>query len=83
MVEGAAVVAGKVEKPEPGDGTTVLLSGELVELVPGLLLEGLTEVLWLEDMPLVVDALDVSLGGVVFGLDEDEVGVSLVLLVIV
>lgn len=76
-------MVGKVEEPEPDDGTTVLLSGELVALVPGLLLEALYEVLSLEDVPLVVDSLDVSLGGVLFGLDEDEVDVSLAILVVV
>lgn len=77
------MVAGKVERPELGDGAIVLLSEELVELVPGLLLEGLSEVVSLEDMPLVVEGRDVSLGGVLFGLDEDDVEVSLVVLIVV
>lgn len=77
------MVAGKVERPELGDRAIVLLSEELVELVPGLLLEGLSEVVSLEDMPLVVEGRDVPLGGVLFGLDEDDVEVSLVVLIVV
>lgn len=82
MLDGAGMVIGMFERLEPSEGAAVLLSEELSELMPVLLLEGLSVLLSLEGMPLVVEGRAVSLGGVVLGLDEDEVEVPLSILVV-